>query len=88
LDKKLMLPTHLCMTHHVALYHKRTNKQTKFTYNVTLKCLHATTVRVEMQVLNIVIVCVCCFRYPTCSVHAPYCRMWPVWFYIILHFIS
>jgi len=27
-------------------------------------------------------------RHPACNPHAPYCCLWPDWYYIIFHFIS
>ena len=80
MNKKLMLPAHVCMTYHAALYYKQKN----CTYNVTLKCVPAATFGVEKQeVLNVLKVCVCSFRYPACSAHVPYYHMWTVWVYNI-----
>jgi hypothetical protein len=54
------------------------------TYDVTLKCVRATTLVLEKQeLLNVLKVCICIFRYPARNVHAPYCHTWSLWFYNI-----
>jgi len=51
------------------------------TYNETLRRVVAVE---KHQVLHILSVCVCIFRYPACSAHAPYCHLWPARVYCIL----
>ena len=57
------------------------------TYNVTLRCVHATTSGVEKQyVLHNQ--CVCSLRYPACNAHAPYLHLWPArLYYIFPHYL-
>ena len=59
-------------------------RQSPFTYNVTLVCFAATIIIVEKQwVLDIACVCVCSLRYPACDAHAPYCQLCPAPLYNI-----
>jgi len=58
-------------------------QDTQPTYNVTLRCICATIVTVENDKYYISWLCVCSLSYPACNMHAPYCHLWPVWFYYI-----
>jgi hypothetical protein len=57
------------------------------TGNVTLRRARATIVAVYKQILRIVSVWGGGGKggpsYPACNAHAPYCHLWPVWFYNI-----
>jgi len=54
------------------------------TYNVTLRCVLATVVEVEVQwVLHNRCVCICSLSYPAFNAHAPCCHVWPAPLYKI-----
>ena len=55
-------------------------------YNVTLRCVRATTVvAMEKQsVLHNYNVCICSLRYPAWKAHVPYRHLWPAPIYDIL----
>ena len=49
------------------------------TYNVTLRCVRATTVAVEKQlVLRNLSLCICCLCYPARNAQEPYFNLWLV----------
>ena len=53
-------------------------------YNVTLRCVRATTVALEKQwVLYNLSVCICSLRYPACKAQGTYYHMWPAPLYNI-----
>jgi hypothetical protein len=53
--------------------------------NLTFRRVNATVVVKKHYILW---VCVCSIRYPARTVHAPYCRLWPVWLYNIFSTLS
>ena len=48
-------------------------------YNLTLWRVRVNIVAVKNSKYYVFWVCVCRLRYPACSAHAPYCRLWPIW---------
>ena len=66
----------------------------QWTYNITLKHIHKTTIAEEKQeVLNILSGCLyTCLSYPPCKLHLfyakLYCHLWPVWLnHIFPHYL-
>ena len=71
----------------VTVQNNKHNKQ--YTYNVTMRHIHATTVAVENNKYYIFQKCDCNLRYPACQAHVPYCHLWPDRLYsIFTHLIN
>ena len=58
---------------------RKTDRQC--TCNVIFRHVGATVVVVHSSECYIFCVCVCSLSHPACKAHAPYCRLWPAWFY-------
>ena len=52
-------------------------KEQKYRYDVTLRCVRVTVVAVENNKYDILWVCVFSLRYPGCNAHKPYSHVWP-----------
>ena len=60
------------------------NKTDSVRLNITVWCVHITTVVVEKLLSITYFECVCSLSYPECKAHAVfYCHLWPVQFYSI-----
>jgi len=64
------------------------NEEWQCACNVTLRRVRAAVVKMEKKLVLHVLSGVCSLSFRACRVHMPYCHLWPVQLYHILHIIS